>query len=234
MERLRVVPDKFRVCTVATITMGNLAEEKGINLPTKHDVRKEEISSREKECVEDVRPDALRETFPIMFKTQRWEFKSNSNGKEKLEGKRVRGIWSSRSDDKPWDVLSLGLLCDSVRCHLSPFSTNFASSALGVTGEDTKDLQFAPAASVYIPDAIAKKLRLSFPTLSMSLEIKRDPKGCKYIFLKLVTYEIRNGRFDTDVFAYDEKGGLVALARHVSLFLEPIGKSEELGKILKL
>jgi hypothetical protein len=129
MERLRVVQDEFRVCTVATITMGNLGEEKGVSLPTKRVVRKEEIPDREKECVEDVRPDALRETFPIMFKTRRWEFKSNSNGKEKLEEKSVRGIWSSRSDDKPWDVLSLGLLCDSVRCHLSPSSTNFASSS---------------------------------------------------------------------------------------------------------
>jgi hypothetical protein len=52
--------------------------------------------------------------------------------------------------------------------------------------------------------------------------------------LKLGAYEIRNGRFDTDVFAYDEKGGLVALARHASLVLELKGKSEELGKVLKL
>ena len=72
----------------------------------------------------------------------------------------------------------------------------------------------------------------------MSLDIKRDPKGSKHIFLRLVTYTVRNGRFDTNVFAYDEEGELVALARHVSLVREPKERREEyereLGKLLKL
>jgi acyl-CoA thioesterase len=72
----------------------------------------------------------------------------------------------------------------------------------------------------------------------MSLEIMRDPKEEKYIFLKLQVHEIRNGRYDTDVFAYNEEGQLVALARHVNVIQEPKRKSEEyereLGRVLKL
>jgi hypothetical protein len=72
----------------------------------------------------------------------------------------------------------------------------------------------------------------------MSMEIKRDPKDCKFLYLKLVTYEIRNGRFDTDVLAYNEEGELIATARHVSLVKGPAKKNEEweraLAKVLKL
>jgi hypothetical protein len=114
MEKLRAVPGTFRVCTVGTMNMGNLAAERGISLPTKSMVRKEEIPDREKDCVEQVRPEELRETIPIMFKNRRWECGPGANGKGEGEEKSVRGIWISRSDDKPWDVLSLGQMCDAV------------------------------------------------------------------------------------------------------------------------
>lgn len=65
------------------------------------------------------------------------------------------------------------------------------------------------------------KRGVACPTLSLSLEIKKDPKDAKWLFLRIRAHKIQNGRFDTDVYVMDESGDLVALSRHVSLHVEP-------------
>ena len=69
----------------------------------------------------------------------------------------------------------------------------------------------------------------------MTTEIKKDPKGAKWLFLKLVTRKISNGRFDTDCYLVDEEGDLVALSKHVSLVNERRGSTPiDIKKVLKL
>jgi hypothetical protein len=67
----------------------------------------------------------------------------------------------------------------------------------------------------------------------MMTEVKRDPKGCKWLFLRIQAYEIRNGRFDTNVTVLNEEGELIALGRHVSIVLERKSQ-EELKNIYRL
>ena len=67
------------------------------------------------------------------------------------------------------------------------------------------------------------------------MEIKRDPKGKQWLFLRLVTRKISNGRFDTSCYLVDEDGDLVALCNHVSLINERRGSAPvDIGKVLKL
>ena len=62
-----------------------------------------------------------------------------------------------------------------------------------------------------------------YPTMSMSLEVKKglaDGKpGWEWLFLRLESHQIRNGRMDIDVVVLDEEGELVALSRHVALIV---------------
>lgn len=71
----------------------------------------------------------------------------------------------------------------------------------------------------------------------MTTEIKKDPKGLKWVFLRARALKIENGRFDTLVYICDEEGELLAFAKHVSLIVE--GKflaehPEEVGRVFKL
>lgn len=72
-----------------------------------------------------------------------------------------------------------------------------------------------------------------YPTLSIATEIKKDPRNAQWLFMRIRTHEIKNGRFDTDVTVVDENGELVCLSRHVSLILAR-KSPEELKKIYKL
>lgn len=69
----------------------------------------------------------------------------------------------------------------------------------------------------------------------MTTEIKKDPKGAKWLFLRLVTRKINNGRFDTSCYLVDEEADLVALSNHVSLINERRGAAPiDIRKVLKL
>ena len=72
----------------------------------------------------------------------------------------------------------------------------------------------------------------------MTTEIKKDPKGTKWIFMRLRSHQIKNGRFDTEVQLFDEEGDLVALSKHVSLVTEgklanSPNKMQQMRKIFK-
>lgn len=56
-----------------------------------------------------------------------------------------------------------------------------------------------------------------YPTLLLNLDVKKAlPKeGVKFLFSRLQTKSIRNGRYDLEVLIYDEGGELVALSHHV-------------------
>jgi len=58
----------------------------------------------------------------------------------------------------------------------------------------------------------------------MVTEVKRDPKGCKWLYVQIQAKEVRNGRFDTNVMVANEEGEIIALSKHVSLVLARIGR----------
>ena len=71
-----------------------------------------------------------------------------------------------------------------------------------------------------------------YPTLSMSLEIKRQlpPQGVKWLYVKVIPMEIRNGRFDTNVYIYNEDMQLVAKSHQVSLIVDVSRRATKLEK----
>ncbi|KAK0638463.1 thioesterase-like superfamily-domain-containing protein [Cercophora newfieldiana] len=59
-----------------------------------------------------------------------------------------------------------------------------------------------------------------YPTLVMNVEVKRpleEKDGVEWLYLRMQTKEIRNGRLDLEVVVMDEKGELIAVAHHVNL-----------------
>lgn len=63
----------------------------------------------------------------------------------------------------------------------------------------------------------------------MMVEIKKDPKGAKWLFARTKLSQATRGRFNVDVTVMDEGGEVVAISRLMSLNLEkpevpPMGK----------
>ena len=70
---------------------------------------------------------------------------------------------------------------------------------------------------------------VAYPTVSMATEIKKDPKGAKWLFMRMRAHRILNGRFDTEVQVVDEEGDLVVLGKHVSIVMDREGKGHKRG-----
>ncbi|EME80165.1 uncharacterized protein MYCFIDRAFT_31682 [Pseudocercospora fijiensis CIRAD86] len=60
-----------------------------------------------------------------------------------------------------------------------------------------------------------------YPTLLLNLEVKKvlPEGGAKFLFTRLQTKVIRNGRYDLEIIVMDEKGEMVALSHHVCFAL---------------
>ncbi len=60
-----------------------------------------------------------------------------------------------------------------------------------------------------------------YPTVTMTLEVKKllPAEGVEFLFVRVRTKQIRNGRFDLEVVIMDEEGDLVALSHHVCLIV---------------
>lgn len=65
-----------------------------------------------------------------------------------------------------------------------------------------------------------------YPTLVLNLDIKKalPEKGVEWLFLRTMTRQVRNGRFDLESTILDQNGELVAVANHVNLVL-PLGRN---------
>lgn len=61
-----------------------------------------------------------------------------------------------------------------------------------------------------------------YPTLSMTLDAKRKlpEEGLEWVRLRVVAKEIRNGRYDSEVLMFDERGELLALSNHVAMAVD--------------
>lgn len=74
-----------------------------------------------------------------------------------------------------------------------------------------------------IPENYAQTRRLHwYPTLSLSLEIKKlpPPGGWKWLFVRIEAGVIKNGRFDINVTICNEDKEIVAISRHVAVILD--------------
>ncbi|KAH7327039.1 thioesterase-like superfamily-domain-containing protein [Rhexocercosporidium sp. MPI-PUGE-AT-0058] len=201
----------WKTHTIGIITAGNLATLTGLYLPTRESVPRSEIPDRPTECEEVVLPTFFSDIAPIILKFTGWALKGYNETMIMSDrfGRCTRDIWYARSDGEDWDVHNLGILCDFIEGAPANWSPNRADLKAGVR----------------------------YPTLCMTTEIKKDPKGLKWVFLRARALKIENGRFDTLVYVCDEEGDLLAFAKHVSLIVEGnllAEHPEEVGRVFKL
>ena len=113
-----------------------------------------------------------------------------------------------RDPGEKWTNESLGFIVDM-------FPQILESFYLG--GFD----QYNPKLDEYFPKEELQRLSKRkapfwYPTLLLNLEVKKDlGEGVKFLFSRLQTKSIKNGRYDLEVMIYDETGDLVALSHHV-------------------
>ncbi|KAG4430039.1 hypothetical protein IFR05_014478 [Cadophora sp. M221] len=201
----------WKTHTLGIITAGNLSTLTGLSFPTRASVPRTEIPDRLTECEEVVLPDFFTDVAPIGLKFSGWPvkgYRETMTGSDRL-GRCTRECWYARSDGEDWDLDYLGILCDFI--------------------------EGAPAN--WSPNRVDLKVGVRYPTLCMTTEIKKDPKGLKWVFMRARALKIENGRFDTLVYICDAEGDLLAFAKHVSLIVE--GKflaehPEEVGRLFKL
>jgi hypothetical protein len=72
----------------------------------------------------------------------------------------------------------------------------------------------------YSPDgsgAKGEKIPFWYPTLLLNLDVKKalPDGGVKFLFTRLQTKAIKNGRYDLEVVVMDPEGEIVALSHHV-------------------
>ena len=68
-----------------------------------------------------------------------------------------------------------------------------------------------------------------YPTLLLNLDVKKSlpEEGVEWLFTRVDTKQIKNGRMDIDVVILDEAGEIVALSHHVSF---AVGAERNLAK----
>lgn len=58
---------------------------------------------------------------------------------------------------------------------------------------------------------------MRYPTLCLSIDIKKDPKGVKRLFRRCQSLKVASGRFDVIVYLVDETSDLYAVSKHLIL-----------------
>lgn len=205
------------ICTTATVIQGNLAAEYGPSIEVPPVMAAHEIPNRERDCDETQYPPLLLRLMPVSAKMRvlkRKEGKTQVWSRKGKDALNVKETWMQWQDpNQKLDVISLGNVCDTVSIDISLAQRWFARLF------NKQTWQFLPAPLNFDP-AMSDLSKYVFPTLCMSIEIKKDPKNAEWLFTEIVCHKIHNGRWDTDVRVLDEQGELVALSKHVSVMAE--------------
>lgn len=104
---------------------------------------------------------------------------------------------------------SLGFVCDAFPQVLEYF-------LLG--GVDSYSLEFEQKHSqAEQKQIIGQHAKMWYPTVLLNLDVKKalPDEGVKWMFVRLEMKQIKNGRYDLEILAFDEVGDLVAVSNHV-------------------
>lgn len=71
-----------------------------------------------------------------------------------------------------------------------------------------------------------------YPTLLLNLDVKKSlpEEGVEWLFARVDTKQIKNGRMDIDLVIMDEEGDVVALSTHVALAVDVGRNTKSAGK----
>jgi len=64
-------------------------------------------------------------------------------------------------------------------------------------------------------------------TMSIAIDIRRDPMGAKWLLMRSVMHEARNGRSDNDIKVINEKGEIVAIVHQVNITIPTSKRSRK-------
>jgi hypothetical protein len=114
--------------------------------------------------------------------------------------------WMCLRDGENWTNEKLGFLVDMFPQVCEVFILN---------GED----QYSPKLFKGGEDSQRKVKTIPhwYPTLLLNLDVKKalPEGGVKFLFLRLQTKAIKNGRYDLEIVVMDEQSDVVALSHHV-------------------
>ncbi|KAL3417274.1 thioesterase family protein [Phlyctema vagabunda] len=111
--------------------------------------------------------------------------------------------WIRLATGERWTTASLGYVCDMWPMPAEALLHN--ENPYDVRSKDSKPL---PA-------------KFWYPTLLLNLDIKKalPAEGIEWLFVRVTSKQIKNGRMDIEIVILDEQGEIVALSHHVSLVL---------------
>lgn len=71
-------------------------------------------------------------------------------------------------------------------------------------------------------DGSMKPARFWYPTVLLNIEFKKPlpEEGVEWLFVRVDTKQIKNGRMDLEIVILDEGGEIVALSQHVALAVD--------------
>lgn len=120
--------------------------------------------------------------------------------------------WMSFRNGEKFNNVSIGAISDtfpqlaeSFRTGINPYSIKAEQEHIDTEAEARK----RGAAKFW------------YPTLLLNLDIKKalPDEGVEWLFLRLRTKQMKNGRYDLEVIILDETGDIVALSHHVCMVL---------------
>jgi hypothetical protein len=191
---------------LAVLTHANIGLESGLTLPTAWRLDPAPPPA-------DLEALAARGTDGTWaeWKSPRPEFRKASLNAQmytvRRSGRVDRGVveqWIRLRSGEPWTNTHLGFLSDMFPLMVESYD------------EDEGAMEGAGVSS-------QKQLyRHWYPTLALNLDVKKllPPGGCPWMFVRVQSKMIANGRKDLEVIIMDDKHEIVALSHHVAMILD--------------
>jgi acyl-coenzyme A thioesterase PaaI-like protein/HAMP domain-containing protein len=180
-------------CATAVVTQSNLAIENGVTGTS--NINFKDGMPRREDCVRHAET-WIMDLRPIIRKLWILMLPGGPDARWKDRfGLGIRESWVKMDDETVLDLMLVGHVCDLVL-------------AIPILW---------PADHL---EALQDSLAYGYPTISMSMEIKRDPKCAEWLFVRIKTDGLLHGRYTSDVTVLNGGGELVAVARIMRLVVE--------------
>jgi hypothetical protein len=131
--------------------------------------------------------------------------------------KYIREQWITPAIPGVWTTDKLGWVVDSF---VPPVENTFPDSPHSAEATAAKSIDWLENGPPKVhPEWIAPRY---YPTLNMSIDVKKalPQEGVKWLFVRVKTKDVREGRFDALVEVWDESDELVALSQQVWMAVE--------------
>lgn len=131
-------------------------------------------------------------------------------------GRGVVDLWCKFRNGERFTDLSLGFVCDMFPQIVETYVDDEEALAAG--------------------NVVQKQLsRNWYPTLALNLEFKKalPEEGVEWLFLRVRSKQIKNGRQDYEIIIMDDGGEIIALSHHVAMILSSMRNVAARGKGLQ-